>query len=62
MDWINTDKDLSDSVNNAKNHTEIFYEDDYPEFNQKNICDTQITVTRHRSFEAAVKLHKTKKT
>ena len=59
MDWINTDKDLSDSVNNAKNHTEIFYEDDYPEFNQKNICDTQITVTRHRSFEAAIKLHKT---
>ena len=30
MDWINTDKDLSDSVNNAKNHTEIFYEYDYP--------------------------------
>ncbi|MDD5842787.1 MAG: TIGR02452 family protein [Solobacterium sp.] len=59
MDWINTDKDLSDSVNNAKNHTEIFYEDDYPEFNQKNTCDTQITVTRHRSFEAAIKLHKT---
>ena len=59
MDWINTNKDLSDSVNNAKNHTEIFYEDDYPEFNQKNICDTQITVTRHRSFEAAIKLHKT---
>ena len=58
MEWINIDKDLSDSVNVAKKHTEIFYEDDYPEFNQNKTYNTEITVTAHRSFEAAVKLHK----
>ena len=57
-DWVETDKDLSDSIENAKKKTEIFWEDSYPLFNQKKLYDTKITVSRSRSFEAAVKLDK----
>ena len=58
MDWIKTDKDLSDSVKKAKKNTEVFWEDSYPAFDQKTLYDTKITVSQSRSFEAAVKLNK----
>lgn len=60
MNWINSDPDLIKSVNNAKNRTTIYYEDDYPEYPIDKKYDTEITVTPHRSFEAAIKLHKEK--
>ena len=58
MNWIKTDKDLSDSIKKAKKNTEIFWEDSYPSFDQKNLHETKITVSPNRSFEAAVKLNK----
>ena len=58
MNWIKTNKDLSDSIKNAKKNTEIFWEDSYPSFNQQVLYETKITVTQNRSFEAAVKLNK----
>ena len=54
--WIKSDKDLSDSVDKAKKKTEVFYEDEYPSFEADNTFDTEITVTRNRSFQAAMRL------
>lgn len=56
LNWIESDKDLSDSVAKAKKLTEVFYEDDYPDLNVDNTYDTDITVTSDRSFQAAMRL------
>lgn len=58
MNWIKTDKDLSDSIKKAKKNTEIFWEDIYPSFNQQDLHETKITVSSNRSFEEVVKLNK----
>ena len=58
MDWVKTDKTLADSIVEAKKNTQIFWEDDYPVFDQKKMQNTEITVTKHRSYEAAMKLSK----
>ena len=58
MNWIKTDKELSDSIVKAKKNTTIFWENDYPEFDQKATCDTVITVSKDRSYEAAMRLDK----
>lgn len=54
--WIKSDKDLSDSVDKAKKKTEVFYEDEYPGFKADNTFSTEITVTKDRSFQAAMRL------
>ena len=56
--WIEADKDLSESIPVAKKNTEVFYEDDYPDFDSTRIVDTKISVTKSRSYEAAMRLHK----
>ena len=56
LNWIQSDKDISSSVDKAKKHTEVFYEDDYPDFSIDNTYETDITVTGDRSFQAAMKL------
>ena len=56
LNWINSDKDLSDSVTRAKKNTEVIYEDDYPSFDKDKTFDTVITVTGDRSFQAAMRL------
>ena len=58
LNWINTDKYLSDSVVKAKKNTQVFWEDDYPVFDQRISYDTEITVSKSRSFEAAMMLNK----
>lgn len=58
MNWIKTDKELSDSIVKAKKNTTIFWENDYPSFDQKATCDTVITVSKDRSYEAAMRLDK----
>ena len=40
-----------------KNNTEVFYEDDYPVFDASKVQDTEISVTKYRSYEAAMLLH-----
>lgn len=55
--WIKTDADLSASIKPAKKSTKVYYEDDYPSFDNTNIKDMKITVTQSRSFEAAMRLH-----
>lgn len=56
MDWVTKDNDLAKSIDKAKKNTEIFWEDDYPCFNQETIKETKITVSKNRSYEAAMKL------
>jgi len=58
QDWIETDPVLAASITKAKNQTEVFFEDDYPEFDTSNVKDTKITVTSDRSYQAAIRLHK----
>ena len=54
--WIKADKDLSDSVEKAKEATTVFYEDDYPSFTHQEYDRTKITVSGDRSYQAAMRL------
>ena len=56
LSWIEADKELSDSVTEAKKNTHVFYEDQYPAFDANRRRDTVITVTQDRSFQAAMRL------
>ena len=56
MDWIENDIELSASVIYSKEHTRIYWENDYPEFDAEKACDTEITVTQDRSYQAAMRL------
>ena len=54
--WISTDAELKAAVDYSKKHTRIFWEDIYPAFNASKTCETEITVTRDRSYQAAMRL------
>lgn len=58
MDWIKDDPDLSASVTKAKKNTEVFFENDYPHFDAGQTYDCGISVSKDRSFQAAMRLHK----
>ena len=58
IDWINSDQTLSDSVNAAKKNTTVYYEDDYPDFDASKTRDTVITVSKDRTYQAAMRLQK----
>ena len=54
--WINTDAELKAAVDFSKKHTKIYWEHDYPAFDTAKTCSTEITVTRDRSYQAAMRL------
>ena len=56
QNWTRTDAELSAAVNDSKKRTKIYWEDDYPAFDAADTYNTEITVTRDRSFEAAMRL------
>ena len=56
LNWIENDIELSASVIYSKEHTKIYWENDYPEFDGAKECDTEVTVTRDRSYQAAMRL------
>ena len=58
MNWIKSDPVLSASIPAAKNNTKIFYEDEYPAFDASNTKEMKITVSKDRSYQAAMRLHK----
>lgn len=60
QNWIQQDHELADSIPVAKNNTTIFYENDYPAFDTSKTKDQRIEVTKDRSFQAAMRLHKEK--
>ena len=38
--WINTNKELSESVDNSINNTMVYFEDNYPEYTKRLDKDT----------------------
>jgi uncharacterized protein (TIGR02452 family) len=58
MNWINEDDDLAASISAAKKSTEVFYEDDYPDYDLSEIKNMIITVSGDRSYQAAMRLNK----
>lgn len=58
MNWIQSDPALAASVKKAKQNTTVFYEDDYPQFDASSVKEESITVTKNRSFQAAMQLSK----
>ena len=58
LDWIKNDPDLSASIPEAKKNTTVYFEDDYPVFDMTKTKDTVITVSKDRSYEAAMRLHR----
>lgn len=56
MEWIKTDDELQAAVDHSKKHTKIFWEDDYPDFETSRTYDTQIAVSKDRSYQAAMRL------
>ncbi len=58
LNWIEDDKILSDSIDIAKKKTTVFYEDNYPYYDPSKEEETQITVSRDRSYQAAIRLHR----
>ena len=58
LEWIKSDDELMIATNRAKANTKIFYEDDYPYFNEDKIRDEKIVITKNRSYQAAMIQHK----
>ncbi|MBR5974541.1 MAG: TIGR02452 family protein [Clostridiales bacterium] len=58
MSWIESDPELSRAVKDAKAHSEVFYEDNYPQFDTGRRAGMEVSVTRERSFESAMRLSK----
>ena len=58
MNWINSEPDLSASISVAKKNTTVFYEDNYPVFDESKKNRMILTVSRDRSYQAAMRLHK----
>ncbi len=58
INWINSDPNLSLSVAQAKHNTDVYFEDDYPEYDIEGKQETKITVTGYRSYEAAMNLRR----
>lgn len=58
--WIQSNSALSLAVDKAKKATQVFCENDYPEFDSASMKDTKILVSGKRSYQAAMDLHKEK--
>ena len=58
LEWIESDPVLSASIPEAKKHTKVFYEDDYPKFDSSKKCDMRVTVSGDRSYQAAMRLRR----
>ena len=56
LDWIKSDTVLSASVAAAKKNTKVYYEDDYPQFDMGVEKEERISVTKDRSYQAAMRL------
>ncbi|MBR1441018.1 MAG: TIGR02452 family protein [Lachnospiraceae bacterium] len=58
MNWVESDPDLSASIEAAQRSTYVYFEDDYPDFERGKEIKTVITVSGDRSYQAAMRLHK----
>lgn len=58
LNWIKTDKALSDSVIHSIDNTKVYFDAEYPRYDKRTDCDTKILVTKDKSFQAAMRLSK----
>ena len=58
MSWVQSNPDLSASINLAKKNTQVIWENDYPQFDQSKTYNTVITVSGDRSYQAAMRIKK----
>ncbi|MBO4725726.1 MAG: TIGR02452 family protein [Firmicutes bacterium] len=58
MEWIAENPKLSASIDAGKKGTKVYFEDDYPSFEERKTCDTEVSVTGDRSFQAAMRLRR----
>ncbi len=56
MKWCQDDDYLSASIDTAKKATQVYYEDEYPPLPIKQTVKTEITVSKDRSYQAAIRL------
>ena len=58
MKWCQDDDYLSASIDAAKKATKVYYEDEYPPLPIKQTVKTKISVSKDRSYQAAMRLTK----
>ena len=56
--WTKENPKLKESISLSAEKTQIFYENDYPAFDVSLVRDQKVTVSRDRSFQAAMRLRK----
>lgn len=56
MGWIAENPKLSASVAAGKKRTHVYFEEDYPRFDERKTYAEEVTVTGDRSFQAAMRL------
>ncbi len=56
--WCEENVKLAASIIVAKKNTVVFWEDDYPAFDQQKTFETTINISKDRSFQAAKRLKK----
>ena len=56
--WIKNNKKLSSAIESSKKNTKVYFEDDYPSFDSDLEYPMTVSVTKDRSFRAAMRLHK----
>ena len=54
--WIENDDELAAAVRFSLDHSTIYWEDDYPGFDDLRECETAVVVSRDRSYKAAMRL------
>ena len=58
MAWIRKDPELSMAVEEGTEKSRVFLEEDYPAFEKERFPKTEVSVTKDRSFQAAMRLSK----
>ena len=56
--WTKEDPKLKERISLSAEKTQIFYENDYPAFDASLVRDQKVTISRDRSFQAAMRLRK----
>ncbi|MCR4903566.1 MAG: TIGR02452 family protein [Butyrivibrio sp.] len=62
LDFIDYNKKLMESVEYAKEHTNVYFDDEYPAFDESDVKKMELEVTKERTFESAMRLHKESET
>lgn len=56
MNWIREDERLLEAAKNSRENSTYYRENEYPAFTVEEEVQTHVTVTKSRSYEAAMRL------